>query len=147
MITDDAAFRVAQVGDDVPDRQLPPPVGTGSSWTGFDSFSVSLSERYVAFRGQGDFFDGAYTYRFSDGARFAVAENFIVAPTFGTIFGLQFHGDSDVIFGADTGIYRGDAEGATAAEVILENGTEYQPGKFFNSDPERSRWDDRQRPS
>lgn len=134
VVTEDSAFRVAEVGDSVPGRKTPPPVGTGSTWTEFDSFSLNLNGEYIAYKGVGDLFNGVYTHRFSDGERFAVAESFVLEPgNIGAVFGVFFQLDNKVIFGATGGIYRGDPEGAAPAELILENGTEYAPGKFFNS--------------
>ena len=133
VVTEDSAFRVVQVGDSVPDRPIPAPNGTGSTYSYFDSFSLSLSGSYAVYKGSGDFFNGAYTYRFSDGKRFTVAESFTLGSNFGQVFGCFFRGDREVILGTDLGIYRGDVEGETAPEVILTNGTEYEPGKTFNS--------------
>ena len=107
---------------------------TGTTFTEFDSFTLALSATYVAFKGRGEFFNGAYTQRFSDGVTFTATESFALDPgNFGEIFGLFFHGQQDLIFGSGDGIHRADAEGATPPEIILENGTEYEPGKFFNS--------------
>ncbi len=136
VVTEDSAFRIAEIGDEVPTRQNPAPNGTGSTFTEFDSFSVSLSARYVAYKGRGEFFNGIYTQSFdgTPGARFTVGESFALDPAnFGEMFGCFFRGDREVIFGTDDGIYRGDAEGATPPEIILENGTEYEPGKFYRS--------------
>ena len=136
VVTEDSAFRVAEIGDAVPPRPIPAPNGTGSTFTEFDSFSLSLSASYVAFKGRGEFFNGIYVHQFdgTPGALFTVGESFTLDPAnFGETFGCFFRGDREVIFGTDDGIYRGDAEGATPPEVILENGTEYEPGKFFNT--------------
>ncbi len=134
VVTEDSAFRVAEIGDEVPTRAIPPPNGTGTTFTEFDSFSLALSATYVAFKGRGEFFNGAYTQRFSDGVTFTATESFALDPgNFGEIFGLFFHGQRDLVFGSGDGIHRADAEGATPPEIILENGTEYEPGKFFNS--------------
>ncbi len=132
VVTGDSAFRVAQAGDSVPNRSVPPPVGTGTTFTGFGSFTLSLNDSYVVFKGTGDLFNGIYTQRFSDGARFTVAESFVLETNFGAISGAFFHGDRDIFFGTDNGIFRGDAEGATPPEEILANDTEYQPGKIFH---------------
>ncbi len=133
MVTEDSAFRIVEAGDPVPNRPIPAPNGTGTTFNDFDSFSLHLNASYAVYKGSGDFFNGAYTYRFSDGERFTVAESFTLGTNFGPVFGCFFHGDREVIFGTNLGIYRGDAEGATPAEAILANGTEYEPGKTFTS--------------
>lgn|GEM_PF-6379688 len=100
VVTEDTV-RVVQVGDSVPEREVQPPVGTGSTFTGFDSFSVTVSGSYTSYKGAGEFFNGAYTYRIADGERFTVAENFALARTFGNITGMWFHGDRELIFGTE----------------------------------------------
>jgi hypothetical protein len=113
---------------------VPPPNGTGTTFTEFDSFSFSLNDSYVAFKGRGFLFNGAYTLRFSDNTIFTVAESFPSIPgNFGEVGGCFLSGERSVVFGATDGIHVADAEGATPPEIILKNGTEYEPGKFFNS--------------
>lgn len=74
-----------------PGRANPPPNGTGSAFTEFDSFSVSVGLDYAVFKGHGEFFNGLYAVRFSDGAQFTVTESFTLNPgNFGEIFGVFF---------------------------------------------------------
>ena len=111
VVTEDSAFRVAEIGDEVPTRAIPPPNGTGSTYTEFDSFSVSLSATYVAFKGRGEFFNGAYTQRFSDGVTFTATESFALDPgNFGEIFGLFFR-PARRGFSIGGGIYRATPKG------------------------------------
>lgn len=116
-------FKVKDAGEPVPPRSIPPPNGTGDT---FDFFGAQydINASYVLFKGSGAFFNGAYTYRISDGITFSVAESYALNfDEIGQINGVFLHNDKEVFFDAGGGLYKGDTEGATPPELVLPNNT------------------------
>ncbi len=117
--TDTSYFTAAQVGDSVPPRPSPTPPGVGTTFTSFGA--VAAAGNYAGFIGNGQDFSGIYAKNLSDGILRTVAEGLGLGNPYGQIYEVFFHGATEVIFRCDTGIYRGDAEGATTPAPVITN--------------------------